>query len=105
MKRYLMLSASALFCTATFAQSQATPPAAGDEAAPSTMSVFQSLDTNSDGRITADEAKGNPVVANAFTKADKNGDGAITQDEFMSSFTTNRSSSAPPQSPPPPEDQ
>ncbi|MBM9520767.1 hypothetical protein JWG39_13170 [Desulforhopalus vacuolatus] len=41
---------------------------------------FDELDTNSDGHISKDEAKG--PLAKDFDKLDANGDGVLTEDEL-----------------------
>jgi ABC-type transporter MlaC component len=100
-KLKLMLSVAALACGTAFAQDQAAqgqPTAAADDP---TSSIFQQLDTNQDGRISAEEAQASSVVARSFAKADANGDGAITRDEFMASFTTRAPGATPPAVPPP----
>lgn len=43
---------------------------------------FIQLDTDSDGRISKDEAKADPRIAKRFQEADANGDGYLTLDEF-----------------------
>lgn len=98
MKYHLLFSAAALVCGAAFAQDQAAPAAS-----PSTQSVFDSLDTNKDGRISSEEAQAQPVVSRSFSKADANGDGAITSEEFSTAFTT-RSPDATPPPPAPPDE-
>ena len=98
MKVQLMLTVAALASGAAFAQDQATTDQA---TADSTSSIFAQLDTNKDGRISAEEAQASSVVARSFAKADANGDGAITQDEFMASFTTRGATTPPPAVPSP----
>ena len=43
--------------------------------------IFDRLDTNRDGKITKDEAKG--LIKEHFDKIDRNGDGAITYKELL----------------------
>jgi hypothetical protein len=43
---------------------------------------FQKLDTNSDGRISQDEAKADPQLEQQFSSADSNHDNAVDQGEF-----------------------
>jgi Ca2+-binding EF-hand superfamily protein len=43
--------------------------------------IFDRLDTNRDGKITKDEAKGS--IKEHFDKIDRNGDGAITYKELL----------------------
>ena len=101
MKLKLMLSVAALACGTAFAQDQAAPDQTTAAADDSTSSIFQQLDTNQDGRISAEEAQASPVVSRSFAKADANGDGAITREEFMASFTTRAPGATPPAVPPP----
>ena len=96
MKFQLMLSVAALACVPAFAQDQ--PQAAADDPV---SSIFSQLDTNKDGRISAEEAQASSVVSRSFQKADANGDGAITREEFMASFTTNAPGTTPPPAVPP----
>lgn len=96
MKVQLMLSVAALACGAAYAQDQAAPQASDNSVA----SIFAQLDTNQDGKLSAEEAQASSVVSRSFAKADTNGDGAIARDEFMSAFTT--SSQTPPAATPPP---
>jgi Ca2+-binding EF-hand superfamily protein len=103
-KVQLMLTVAALGCGAVFAQDQ--PPAGQTQATDdSTSSIFSQLDTNHDGRISAEEAQASSVVARSFAKADANGDGGITKEEFMSAFTTRAPTTPPPAVPPSPNPQ
>jgi hypothetical protein len=96
-------SAAVLVCVGAAAQNQPSPSTEpAPSAAPSMLSIFDSLDTNQDGRISQDEAQASPVVSRSFSKADANGDGAISRDEFTSSFTTRAPDTAPPPAPEPP---
>jgi hypothetical protein len=74
-----------------FAQSptpdQPTQPAQGGG------TTFESLDANSDGKISKDEAKVNANVTAQFTKYDVNGDGFIEKEEVNAA---NSSSGEPP---------
>jgi hypothetical protein len=84
------------------AMAQQTPPAqdptAQDQPAqPAQQSrgtSFESLDTNSDGKISKAEAEANPTVKAQFSSYDQNGDGFIERDEVSSS---NKSRSESPQ--------
>ena len=63
-----------------FAQSAGPTPA--DPPAPqSGGTTFESLDTNSDGKISKDEAKANANVTAQFSSYDVNGDGFIERAE------------------------
>jgi Ca2+-binding EF-hand superfamily protein len=90
-----MLSVAALACGAAYAQDQAAP--ATDD---TVSSIFTQLDSNKDGKISAEEAQASSVVSRSFGKADADGDGAITRDEFMSAFTAGSSTTPPPAVPP-----
>jgi hypothetical protein len=69
-----------------FAQSP-TPPAE-DPAPPAQQgATFESLDTNSDDRISKDEAAVNASVAAQFSSYDKNGNGYIEREEVSVSNT------------------
>ena len=62
-----------------FAQS---PPAQTDPAEPAQKgATFESLDTNSDGRISKTEASVNANVTAQFASYDKNGNGYFERDE------------------------
>lgn len=62
-----------------FAQS---PPPQTDPAVPAQKgATFESLDTNSDGRISKTEASVNANVTAQFASYDKNGNGFIERDE------------------------
>ncbi|HET9472585.1 MAG TPA: hypothetical protein VFO82_01755 [Steroidobacteraceae bacterium] len=70
--------------------SQPTHPAVqGEEKGTS----FESLDKDSDGRISKTEAEANAKVSQQFAMYDKNGNGFIEKDEVTSANT------APPESP------
>jgi hypothetical protein len=100
-KSHLLFAAASLVCATAFAQDQTAPPPAA-QAAPSTSSIFDALDTNKDGRVSQAEAQAHPVVTKSFGQADANGDGAISREEFSTAFTMRSpDSAAPPASPPP----
>jgi len=82
---------TALLSLAAFAQ---TPPASPEPAQPSRGSSFESLDTNSDGRISKAEAEGNAGVKAQFSSYDLNGDGFIERAEVNQA---NNPQSQPPQ--------
>jgi len=60
------------------AQSPTSPPA---EQPSQPGATFESLDANSDGKISKTEAAVNASVTEQFSKYDKNGDGFIEKDE------------------------
>lgn len=71
---------TALLSLAAFAQ---TPPSSPSEqpAQQSQGASFESLDTNSDGRISKSEAEANAGVKAQFSSYDVNGDGFIERAE------------------------
>ena len=76
-----------------FAQS-AAPPQTDPATQPAQQgATFESLDTNSDGRISKEEASVNVSVSQQFSKYDKNGNGYIEKEEVSASNT------APPEKP------
>lgn len=66
----------ALLSLAAYAQSPSTAPPASSQGA-----TFESLDTNSDGRISKSEAEANAGVKAQFSSYDVNGDGFIERAE------------------------
>ena len=68
---------------------QATSPAQGSQQG----ATFESLDTNSDGRISKTEAAANQSVSQQFSRYDKDGNGFIEKSEVTASNT------APPENP------
>jgi Ca2+-binding EF-hand superfamily protein len=76
-----------------FAQSP-TPPTEEPATQPAQQpaqqqgATFESLDTNSDGRISKDEAAVNSSVTEQFSRYDKNGNGFIEREEVSASNTT-----------------
>ncbi len=71
-----------------------TPPDTTQPAQESQGATFESLDTNSDGRISKTEAAANANVTQQFSSYDKNGDGFIEKAEVSSA------NSAPSETPP-----
>ena len=89
-----VLAASALLPLAgAFAQSptaaQTDPPSQPQQQG----ATFESLDVNSDGKISKTEAAANESVTQQFSKYDQNGDGFIERSEVTSA------NSAPPKAP------
>lgn len=79
--------------SAALAQSSPTPEQADkpDQTAPAQQSqgaTFESLDTNSDGRISKTEAAANENVQANFAHYDVNGDGFIERAEVQSANKT-----------------
>lgn len=89
MKKLSIFGAVALLPLAAIAQS---PPASPPESQ-SQGATFESLDTNSDGRISKTEAEANAGVKAQFSSYDVNGDGFIERAEV------NKANSPPSESP------
>ena len=71
---------------AAFAQSPPSdPPADTPQPQQSQGATFESLDTNSDGRISKSEAEANASVKAQFSSYDVNGDGFIERAEVNKS--------------------
>jgi EF hand len=79
--------AALLPLTGAFAQSP-TPPAEEPSQPAQQGATFESLDVNSDGRISKEEAAVNASVTAQFSRYDKNGNGFIEKDEVSASNTT-----------------
>lgn len=73
--------------SAALAQS---PPAPAAEQPAQQGASFESLDTNSDGRISKVEAEENAGVKAQFSSYDLNGDGFIERDEVERANATQR---------------
>ncbi len=59
---------------------------------PSPDKILEKLDTNADGALTADEARG--PLAKRFERIDGNGDGAVSREELERSFAAVQSKMA-----------
>jgi Ca2+-binding EF-hand superfamily protein len=83
---FLAGTTTALLSLAAFAQ---TPPSSPAEqpAGQSQGATFESLDTNSDGRISKAEAEANAGVKAQFSSYDVNGDGFIERVEVNQANT------------------
>ena len=80
--RLLIAGAAALVPLAgAFAQSPPPDPAAQPSQPQQQGTTFESLDANSDGKISKDEAAVNPNVTAQFSKYDKDGNGFIEREE------------------------
>ena len=90
----LLLAASVaalLPLTGAFAQSPTPPteePAQPAQQPAQQGATFESLDTNSDGRISKEEAAVNSSVTEQFSRYDKDGNGFIERAEVSASNTT-----------------
>ena len=90
MSRTLALLAAGAFVFVTsapvLAQSTTTPeqPAQPSQPAQQQGTSFESLDTNSDGKISKAEAAASSSVTAQFSKYDQNGDGFIERSEVNS---------------------
>jgi len=65
------------------AAAQKAPP---QDASP--QALFVRIDTNSDGKVSKDEAARMPGVATRWEELDKNKDGALSREEFVAGFRT-----------------
>jgi hypothetical protein len=54
----------------------------------SPQALFARIDTNSDGRVSRDEAARMPGVATRWEELDKNKDGSLSREEFVAGFRT-----------------
>jgi hypothetical protein len=63
---------------------QPSQPAQGSQQG----ATFESLDTNSDGKISKTEAAANESVSQQFSRYDKNGNGFIEKEEVTASNTS-----------------
>ena len=61
-----------------------TPPAQSSQPSQQQGATFESLDADSDGRISKAEAAANESVSAQFSKYDQNGDGFIERSEVNS---------------------
>ena len=103
MKTFTPMTSAALATLLALAMSGAN--AAGDSMSGSSMSGerltpqqeqdFQTLDANSDGQISQDEAKSDPQLAKQFTRVDNNSDNHISKGEFARFEAQSRDSHAP----------
>jgi EF hand len=84
--RLFIAGAAAALLPLTAALAQTPPPPAPAEQPPQSQgATFESLDTNSDGRISKSEAEANADVKAQFSSYDVNGDGFIERAEVNSS--------------------
>ena len=71
-----------------FAQSPAQSPTPAQSESPRQGATFESLDKNSDGRISKTEAAADANVSQQFSHYDKNGNGFIERDEVATANAT-----------------
>jgi Spy/CpxP family protein refolding chaperone len=90
----LTLAAAALLPLAAIAQTPPAPPADASAQPQQQGATFESLDTNSDGKISKTEAEANASVKAQFSSYDVNGDGFIERDEVANA---NKSKESPQQ--------
>jgi hypothetical protein len=89
MKSSRLVIAGAAAALLPFAGAFAQSPPAEQPAQPAQQgATFESLDADSDGRITKTEAAVNANVTAQFTRYDKNGNGFIEKDEVTASNST-----------------
>jgi Ca2+-binding EF-hand superfamily protein len=78
----LFVAGSAAALLSLAAAHAQTPPTPSEQPAPQSQGAsFESLDTNSDGKISKTEAEANASVKAQFTSYDLNGDGFIERAE------------------------
>jgi hypothetical protein len=64
------------------AQQKSTPQDTSPQA------LFVRIDTNSDGKVSKEEATRMPSVATRWEALDKNNDGSLSREEFIAGFRT-----------------
>lgn len=88
---FYAVTAAALLPLVAFAQSptaaQTDPPSQPQQQG----ATFESLDANSDGKISKTEAAVNANVTAQFSTYDKNGDGFIQKEEVSSTNSSEKS--------------
>ena len=82
--RYGLLIAVAALLPVAGAFAQSAPPPAPDSPTQQKGATFESLDTNSDGRISKAEAAANADVSAQFARYDQDGNGFIERAEVTS---------------------
>jgi hypothetical protein len=60
------------------------PTSAGMKLPSSTLDLFNRIDKDQDGKLSKDEAKVLPAIAERFDELDKNKDGYLSLEEFAS---------------------
>ena len=77
------LALAALLAPTFGAAQKAAPP---QDTSP--QALFARIDTNSDGKVSKDEAARLPSVATRWEELDKNKDGSLSREEFVAGFRT-----------------
>jgi hypothetical protein len=85
----LIIAAAAFLPLAAIAQTPPAPPADASAQPAQQGTTFESLDTNSDGKISKTEAEANANVKAQFSSYDINGDGFIERDEVSNANKAN----------------
>lgn len=80
------LVASTSFAADPMDVEKAPPPAAGMKVPATTVNLFNKIDKDQDGKLSKEEAKTLPGVAERFDELDKNKDGYLSLDEFNSAI-------------------
>jgi Ca2+-binding EF-hand superfamily protein len=94
----LLIAAVAASLPLGAAVAQSPPPDQPSQPAPAAQgsaATFESLDTNSDGKISKTEAAANANVLDQFSRYDKDGNGFIERAEVT------RTNTSPPENPSP----
>ncbi len=88
LNRLIVAGAAATLLPFAAAFAQQSPASTPDQSAPAASeqpqqkgTTFESLDANSDGKISKDEATANATVSSQFSSYDLNGDGFIERSE------------------------
>jgi hypothetical protein len=95
--RSIVAGAALAVLPVSAALAQTPPPASTERPAPAQGqgTTFESLDKNSDGRISKDEAAVNETVSSQFSHYDVNGDGFIERAEVSKANSPSPATSQP----------
>lgn len=77
------IALAALLLPSVAAAQTAPPP---QDTSP--QALFARIDTNSDGKVSREEATRMPSVATRWEELDKNKDGSLSREEFVAGFRT-----------------